>query len=108
MGKNEQGISEPLSVQKTDIRSGIIINNNPPGIKNYLSILISFVMIVIIVITHSKFKNVFHNICLAKSDSKESENTANNLPNTELPSKVILLTNMVIDDKYSMYILFKF
>ncbi|GBB90520.1 hypothetical protein RclHR1_01750019 [Rhizophagus clarus] len=61
LGKNEQGISEPLAVQKTDIRSGIIINNNPP----------------------------------VKSDSKESENPANHLPNTELPSKVILLTNMV-------------
>lgn len=48
-------------------------------------------------------------ICLAKSDSKENEIAANNLPNTELPSKVILLTNMVIDDdKYPMYILFKF
>ncbi|CAB4442080.1 unnamed protein product [Rhizophagus irregularis] len=61
LGKNEQGISEPLSVQKTDIRSGIIVNNNPP----------------------------------TKSDSKENEIAANNLPNTELPSKVILLTNMV-------------
>ncbi|CAG8494967.1 16006_t:CDS:10 [Rhizophagus irregularis] len=54
LGKNEQGISEPLSVQKTDIRSGIIVNNNPP----------------------------------TKSDSKENEIAANNLPNTELPSKV--------------------
>lgn len=62
MGKNEQGISEPLSVQKTDIRSGIIVNNNPPSIKNHLLTLILFVIIVIIVIIHSKFKNVFHNM----------------------------------------------
>ncbi|CAI2167217.1 18040_t:CDS:2 [Funneliformis geosporum] len=60
LGRNEQGISEPLAVQKTDVRSGIIVNNNTPG----------------------------------KSE-KEGENSARYFPDTELPSRVILLTNMV-------------
>lgn len=60
LGRNEQGISEPLAVQKTDVRSGIIVNNNPP----------------------------------VKSE-KDSENSARYFPDTELPSRVILLTNMV-------------
>ncbi|CAG8442376.1 4122_t:CDS:2 [Funneliformis caledonium] len=60
LGRNEQGISEPLAVQKTDVRSGIIVNNNPP----------------------------------VKSE-RDSENSARYFPDTELPSRVILLTNMV-------------
>ncbi|CAG8440952.1 11964_t:CDS:2 [Funneliformis mosseae] len=60
LGRNEQGISEPLAVQKTDVRSGIIVNNNPT----------------------------------VKSE-RDSENSARYFPDTELPSRVILLTNMV-------------
>ncbi|CAG8482464.1 3164_t:CDS:2 [Dentiscutata heterogama] len=57
LGKNEQGINEPLKVQKTDYRSGIIVNTstNIPA--------------------------------QAKSDPIPS--------NVEVPSRVILLTNMV-------------
>ncbi|CAG8767554.1 4061_t:CDS:2, partial [Racocetra fulgida] len=59
-GKDEQGINEPLKVQKTDYRSGIIVNTstNIPEAKS-----------------------------TAKSDTAPS--------NVEIPSRVILLTNMV-------------
>ncbi|CAG8613693.1 22721_t:CDS:2, partial [Racocetra persica] len=60
LGKDEQGINEPLKVQKTDYRSGIIVNTstNIPEAKS-----------------------------TAKSDTASSS--------VEIPSRVILLTNMV-------------
>ncbi|CAG8551436.1 10397_t:CDS:2, partial [Scutellospora calospora] len=60
LGKDEQGINEPLKVQKTDYRSGIIVNtstNTPEAKSQVKSEIIS--------------------------------------PNFEIPSRVILLTNMV-------------
>ncbi|CAG8536858.1 677_t:CDS:10 [Diversispora eburnea] len=59
LGKNEQGINEPLTVQKTDKRSGYIVNTSS---------------------THT-----------AKTEQPPSKL----IPNYEVPSKVIMLTNMV-------------
>ncbi|CAG8442655.1 161_t:CDS:10 [Cetraspora pellucida] len=60
LGKDEQGINEPLKVQKTDYRSGIIVNTST---------------------------NIPETKSTAKIDSASS--------NVEVPSRVILLTNMV-------------
>ncbi|CAG8464953.1 15368_t:CDS:2 [Acaulospora morrowiae] len=66
LGKNEQGISEPLTVQKTVKGSGYIVNTSSNSI--------------------------------AKTDTKpipKAEQVSKAVPNYEVPSRVIMLTNMV-------------